>query len=132
MLPIRILTSNYIFKYYRGFSFFIFIWISRLEQNRERLVRHEMIHFAQQVELLFVFHWLFYAVFYLWARVRRKPHYVAYRYNPFELEAYCNDNDSDYLRRRKRFAWWLYIRQFRESLTQDLRHTIPPDGKATW
>src|SRR5687768_2563199 len=105
MLPFKIYTSKRIFNYYTGLSFFIFIWISKHTKDEVRLVRHEKIHFLQQIEMLFVFHWICYAFFYLWSRTKGHGHYVAYRYNPFELEAYNNEHDADYLRTRKSFAW---------------------------
>lgn len=111
MLPIVIRTRKKIFRHYTGFSFFLFIWISDLESQRERLIRHERIHFFQQLELLFIFHWLLYAYFYIISRLKGHEHYIAYRYNPFELEAYGNDSDESYLRSRKAFAWTRYIKQ---------------------
>jgi hypothetical protein len=132
MLPYKIYTRRKIFNYYTGLSFFIFVWISRLERDEVRLMRHETIHFRQQLEMLFIFHWLLYAAFYLVARAKGHCHYIAYRYNPFELEAFANDPDEDYLTRRKPFAWAWYMRQFRESLTKDLKATVPADKVIRW
>ena len=109
MFPIIIFTQGRIFKHYTGFSFFIFIWISRLEKNPAQLIRHEKIHFYQQLELLFVGHWLLYGIFYLISRYKRHGHYIAYRNNPFEREAYMNDPQEDYLAKRKRYAWVEYV-----------------------
>ena len=132
MIPIIIFTEKRIFKYYTGFSFFIFIWISRLEKNSTRLVRHEMIHFWQQVELLFVFHWLLYGLFYMVSRLKGQRHYICYRYNPFELEAYGNDSNEQYLKERKLFAWTRYIGGFRKSLRKDTTDNIPKDRLPGW
>lgn len=118
MPPYKIYTNGKIFKFYTGFSFFIFIWISRLEKNESRLVRHETIHFRQQLEMLFIFHWMLYGLFYLIARVFGHGHWTAYRFNPFELEAFTNDADSSYLRGRKQFAWLTYIADYRKRLIQ--------------
>ncbi len=129
MLPVVIHTRKRIFRHYTGFSFFIFIWISRLESNQARLIRHETIHFYQQLELLFIFHWMLYGFFYLISRVKGNRHYISYRYNPFELEAYLNDSNEKYLEERKAFAWWRHLKKFRESLTKDLSSTIPKTGR---
>lgn len=131
MFPIVFVTSRRIFKYYTGFSFFIFIWVSRLEKNQVSLLRHEKIHFQQQLELLFVFHWLLYALFYAISRYKRHRHYIAYRYNPFELEAYRHDEDENYLKNRKRFAWIKYIQPFRETLSKDMTKAIPKNKVVT-
>ena len=112
MLPFKIYTRKRIFNYYTGLSFFIFIWICKLTKDEVKLVRHEKIHFLQQVEMLFIFHWLFYAYFYLVARLKGHGHYIAYRYNPFEIEAYDNECDVNYLKARKPFAWVPCVKDF--------------------
>jgi hypothetical protein len=132
MFPIIIFTRGRIFRYYTGFSFFIFIWISRLETQKDRLIRHERIHFKQQLELIFVLHWLLYAVFYLISRIKGQRHYIAYRYNPFELEAYENDLDMEYLKKRKWFSWVKYISRFREIINRDMTADIPKTKNITW
>ena len=71
--------------------------------------RHETIHFQQQLELLFVFQWILYGLFYLIGLVRYRNGEQAYRENPFEREAYGNDKDQDYLLNRPRYSWVRYI-----------------------
>jgi hypothetical protein len=125
MLPFIFYTKKRIFRNYTGFSFFIFIWISKLEKNQQRLILHEKIHFRQQLELLFIFHWLMYGTFYLISRLKGQRHYIAYRFNPFEIEAYQHDSDEHYLSRRKPFAWIRSIRPFMETLNQNIDEQIP-------
>jgi hypothetical protein len=125
MFPIIIYIEKRIFKHYTGFSFFLFIWISRLEKNSARLIRHETIHFRQQVELLFVFHWILYVLFYLISRLKGQGHYIGYRYNPFELEAYGNDGNENYLKTRKAFAWTKYLKNFYDASGKDMSASIP-------
>ena len=120
MLPIVIRTKKRIFRYYTGFSFFVFIWISDLESDQARLNRHEQIHFYQQLELLFVFHWLLYCIFYLFLRIKGQGHYIAFRYNPFEQEAYENDNDLAYAGKRRLFQWVRYYKKFVAFSEKDL------------
>ena len=132
MLPYKIYTKKKIFNYYTGLSFFVFVWISRQEKDEIRLMRHETIHFHQQVEMLFIFHWILYVAFYVLARARGHCHYIAYRYNPFELEAFSNDPDQEYLKKRKLFAWASYVKKYREALAKDLRSTVPADKMIKW
>lgn len=132
MLPYKIYTRKKIFNYYTGLSFFIFIWIRREPNDQTQLIRHEKIHFWQQVEMLFIFHWFFYAVFYLVGRVNGQCHYIAYRYNPFEIEAFTMDYDTTYLRTRRPFAWVRYVREFAEALGKDHSRQIPADKKIIW
>jgi hypothetical protein len=132
MLPVKIYTRKKIFNYYTGLSFFVFVWISRLDKDQVRLIRHETIHFWQQVEMLFVFHWLFYAAFYLIARAKGHCHWIAYRYNPFEIEAFSHEPDEQYLRKRKPFAWLSYVPNYHLAIEQDLRSTVPKDKFIKW
>jgi hypothetical protein len=74
-----------------------------------RLRRHETIHFQQQLELLFVFQWILYGLFYLMGLLRYRNGAMAYRENPFEREAYNHDNEADYLKNRKRYKWLRYL-----------------------
>lgn len=119
MLPLKIYTRKKIFNYYTGLSFFVFIWISRLTEDEVRLIRHEKIHFHQQIEMLFIFHWLFYVFFYLVSRVRGHSHYAAYRFNPFELEAFTHDFDAAYLQRRRPYAWIRFIKKYYRLLDEN-------------
>ena len=130
MLPYKIYTRRKIFNYYTGLSFFIFIWITRQPHDQTQLVRHEKIHFWQQVEMLFIFHWIFYAFFYVVSRLNGHGHYIAYRYNPFEIEAFDNDYDAEYLLKRRPYAWVKCVAAFRSALKQDL--VAPPDKKIIW
>jgi beta-lactamase regulating signal transducer with metallopeptidase domain len=69
----------------------------------ERIINHESIHIKQQEELLiipfyilYVTEWFFKLFFY------GKDSY----YNiSFEREAYTNDENLDYLKSRKKYAW---------------------------
>ena len=119
MLPFKIYTRKRIFNYYTGLSFFIFIWISKHTKDEVKLVRHEKIHFLQQVEMLFIFHWIGYAFFYLLSRSKGHGHYIAYRYNPFEIEAFTHEHDVNYLQTRRSFAWINYVRQYFRFFSQD-------------
>ena len=79
------------------------------EKLNERLLRHETIHYHQQIELLFVLQWILYLLFYLKGLVKEDDPKSAYRQNPFELEAYDNDDNEDYLSDRPLFNWSKYL-----------------------
>ena len=70
--------------------------------------RHETIHFQQQLELLFLFQWLLYGVFWIFGFIKYHDAAKAYRQNPFEQEAYTNQRKIKYLERRKRWCWKNY------------------------
>ena len=75
----------------------------------EETKRHETIHFQQQLELLFVGQWILYGAFWLIGLCVYRDGAKAYKENPFEREAYRNDDDSGYLATRRRYAWLFYL-----------------------
>lgn len=105
MLPWIIPVARRLFGQYDGFAFFIFIFYYRDTPNRAQILNHERIHFWQQVELLFLGHWVLYLLFYAWYRIIGLTHDCAYRAIPFEREAYRYEHDLSYLEGRKIFAW---------------------------
>ena len=72
-------------------------------------LRHETIHYHQQLELLFVGFWALYVFFYLRGLARYFNGEKAYRNNPFEREAYDNERKIKYLERRQLWAWRDYM-----------------------
>jgi len=75
----------------------------------EKTKNHETIHYRQQLEMLFVFQWLMYGLFHIIGLFRYRDGKTAYYENPFEREAYDNDQNLDYLKTRKHYAWVPYI-----------------------
>lgn len=89
-----------------SFAFFVF---SRGKINKTTR-RHEIIHYHQQLELLFAFQWLLYGVFWLVGLVRYRDAAKAYYENPFEREAYSNAKKTKYLEKRPLWNWRHYIK----------------------
>ncbi|RDK83790.1 hypothetical protein C8D94_1063 [Marinirhabdus gelatinilytica] len=75
----------------------------------KRMLNHERIHILQQAELLVVFFYIWYGAefFVRWFQYKNK--YVAYRNISFEREAYANEKDLDYCKRRSFFGFIGYI-----------------------
>jgi len=71
--------------------------------------RHETIHFQQQLEMAFIFFFLFYLLFWLVGLVKYRNGARSYRENPFEREAYSNEFTKDYLAKRRRYSWVKYL-----------------------
>ena len=73
----------------------------------ERVKRHETIHFMQYKELFFIGFLLIYLFDYLYAAIIKRKGFSRESYLSirFEQEAYDNDHDIDYLKRRKKFRW---------------------------
>lgn len=101
-----------VFKWlpYSGMAVFPFVFIKHSDlKTNATLVYHERIHFAQQIELLFVFFFLLYFLNYLWNLIRYRNHDKAYREICFEREAYQNEKLRYYIRKRKLFAFLDYL-----------------------
>ena len=69
---------------------------------------HEKIHIRQTYETLYL-NFLLYPLFYLIDRFRGCSAYEAYKYNPFEEEAWKNEGDNSYLKNRSFWAWIKYV-----------------------
>ena len=91
---------------FAAFSFFVFVFC--YDKASKRLITHETIHFQQQLELLFVFQWLLYGIFYVVGLIKYRDAKQAYYRTPFEQEAYAFEYEHDYLENRKHFAWMKY------------------------
>lgn len=93
-------------KGFVAINLFGIIFVRKNANISEKTLRHEAIHSAQIKELLVIG---FYAL-YLWFWIvnlfrHRFKNHIAYRNICFEIEAYSNADDIDYLKKRKRFAW---------------------------
>ena len=74
----------------------------------ERLINHERIHTAQLLEMGIVFFYIWYFV--EWLVKLPTPGRAYYRIS-FEREAYLHEHDLDYLKHRKMYSWWKYLRK---------------------
>lgn len=86
----------------RGCAWFPGIIIVNDKTNK-KLVNHEKIHIYQQLELLY----FGFIIMYLFYNARWN---YGYRNNPFEVEAFGNDDNLDYLKNRKWYAWRKHTR----------------------
>jgi hypothetical protein len=69
-------------------------------------MNHERIHLRQQMELLVIFFYVWYMLEFLFRRIQYATWQEAYRNISFEREAYENEKDLDYLKRR---SFWGFI-----------------------
>lgn len=108
----RIIFNNVIpFKGFKAITIWPFVFVrSKYEDGgmSDKDVRHETIHLRQQAELLVVFFYVWYIAEWL-IRLFQKGN--AYRNISFEREAYANEKDENYLKNRKHYAWFKYIKK---------------------
>ncbi len=87
---------------------FVFIKYAKLKNDRQ-IINHELIHLRQQIELLVIPFYIIYILDYLINLVRYRNHDRAYRNIVFEREAYRNDSDLMYLKKRRFYSWIKYF-----------------------
>ena len=93
------------FKGYSAMAIWPFILV-RGDFASPQILRHEAIHFAQQKELLIIGFYIVYIFEYLYKLVKFRNHFAAYTSISFEIEAYKNQRDINYLQKRKHFSMW--------------------------
>ncbi|MDZ4846957.1 MAG: hypothetical protein SH857_15590 [Chitinophagales bacterium] len=101
-------TMIFAFRFipYSAIALYPFILIKRNElRNNASLIHHEKIHHRQQLELWILPFYLLYVLHYFFNLLKYHNHYKAYRAIIFEREAYAMDNDFEYLKKRKPFAF---------------------------
>lgn len=99
------------------------IWTRDIKSVNKRLLNHELIHTAQQKELLWIPFYIIYLIEWLYRLIQHHHWDTAYRAISFEREAYANDSNPNYLKTRRPYAQWhLYT-------SKDTPH--PPTHKHT-
>jgi hypothetical protein len=105
---------------FRGFIFNVsFLWVDGMalfpfiltkKSNPDRiLVNHECIHLRQQIELGLLLFYLWYFLEYLIRLIQYRKHFLAYMHISFEMEAFQNETNLNYLKERKFWAFLRYI-----------------------
>jgi hypothetical protein len=92
-----------------GMALFPFILV-RHPNPGPTLLNHERIHLRQQAELGILLFYFWYTIEYLIRRFQYRQHYRAYRNISFEREAFANEQDLTYLRSRRWWSFWQYIK----------------------
>jgi hypothetical protein len=102
-----------VFKYltpkgFRGLTFYPFVFLTDKEDKlNDVFVNHEKIHIRQQLELLVLFFYFFYLLEYLFRLIQYKDRKKAYFNISFEREAYSNEKDLNYLKKR---SFWKFLK----------------------
>ena len=90
-------------KNYLAINLFGFIFTLRDLDPIE--LNHELIHSAQQRELLYIPFFIWYGIEWLILYFKYHDWTKAYLNIRFEKEAYIHQNDLDYLKKRKHFSY---------------------------
>ncbi len=104
---IVLVLKYFIPKGYRGLTIFPFVFLKRREDKvNTTLLYHERIHIQQQLEMLILPFFIWYGIEFVYRYFQYKNWNVAYRNISFEREAYVNEKDLDYLKKR---SFWNFI-----------------------
>ncbi len=104
-----ILFTKLKFKNYIAITIYPFIIIHKDYKGNLGLVNHEKIHLKQQIELFWLFFFIWYVVEFVVRCIQYKNWYLAYRNISFEREAYQNEKNQNYLSDRKIFSFFKYL-----------------------
>lgn len=89
---------------------FPFIFLRKTEDRQNKvLIDHEKIHLRQQLELLIIPFYIWYLSEYYIKYLKYKDWTMAYRNISFEREAFANEENPDYLKKRKRWRFRFYL-----------------------
>ncbi|MFE3847955.1 hypothetical protein ACFX5D_08265 [Flavobacterium sp. LB3P45] len=105
-----IVTKYLIPKGYRGLAVFPFVFIKyKVDKENLFFINHEKIHIRQQLELLVFPFFIWYFLEYLVRFIQYKNADLAYRNISFEREAYANELNLSYLRKRSFLRFLDYL-----------------------
>ena len=89
---------------------FIFLRKRSLKDNLQ-LINHEKIHIRQALEMLILLFYISYLIEFLFRYVQYRNFHEAYLNISYEREAYANEVDFNYLKRRKFWAFCNYFKK---------------------
>lgn len=91
----------------KGFCVNLFgtAWTRDTSWIDEKVINHERIHSAQQLELLWIPFYVLYLLEWLYRLVQHKHWKKAYFAISFEREAYAHGDNLSYLKHRRPYSW---------------------------
>ena len=96
---------------YRAITLYPFIFVRNDSDKHDKvLINHESIHIKQQKELLVLLFYVWYVLDWLRKIFIYKYANLAYLNIVFERETYENEDNLEYLKTRKWFAFWNYLK----------------------
>lgn len=109
----KIIYNKYLpIKGYSAINLFELIFARKeCKPLSDRTIRHETIHTRQMRELLYLFFYLWYGIEWIVRLIQYRNTNDAYYNISFEREAYANDQDDTYLKRRELYAFIRYLKR---------------------
>lgn len=108
----KIIYNNIIpFKGFNAINLFGVLFVRKGNNISQRTINHESIHTKQIMELLGIFFYLWYGIEWLVRLCQYRNTHEAYRNISFEREAYDNERKPTYLKKRKLYSFFRYIKK---------------------
>lgn len=105
---ILIVSSKLLSGKFKGISLWPFVILQNTYLKTDRcFINHEKIHLRQQLELLVLFFYVWYAIEFFVRYLACRDGMLAYRNISFEREAYRREHDLTYLKNR---PFWAFIK----------------------
>lgn len=105
-----IVNKRILAKHFDGAVLWPFIIIKRPELKADPVfMNHERTHLRQQLELLVILFFIWYFTEYFIRLLKYRDSYLAYSRICFEREAYANEQDLEYLKKRKPWSFLKYM-----------------------
>lgn len=111
MAMAMVFVSKYIVpRGFRGMTLYPFIFLRHArDKSNPVLIHHERIHLRQQLELLVLPFYILYLLEWFVKLCYYRDRNKAYRNLSFEREAYENEANFEYLKKRKWFQFLRYV-----------------------
>jgi hypothetical protein len=107
---ILLVTKYLIPKGFRGLTLFPFVILKDAKDKKDLvLINHEKIHLRQQLEMGILLFFVWYFLEFLFRFFIYRNRSKAYRNISFEREAYANEKDLNYLKKRSFWRFYTFI-----------------------
>ena len=110
MAIVKVVDKIIFGKNITGITIWPFIFIKK-GYDTPSTINHESIHIKQQQELLVIPFYILYFIFYIINTFSVSVVDNAYYKIAFERESYDNEDDMEYLKKRKPYAWIKYLKK---------------------
>ena len=105
-----IISKFWVPKGFSGITLFPFVFVrDKYWTESKTFINHEKIHLKQQLELLIVLFFVWYFTEFLIRWIQFKDKKLAYRNISFEREAYANEQNINYLQKRRLYSFLRYL-----------------------
>jgi len=113
---IVVVNKYLLVKGFKGISLYPFVILKHKVLAKDSIfMNHERIHLSQQIEMLILPFYLWYSLEFLLRLVQFKNVKLAYKNISFEREAYANESDFNYFRKRQLWNFTYYLVENKKS-----------------